>query len=117
MATHSSILAWRTPWTEKPGRLQSLGLQRVGHNLATEQEQQQKLYAESCYYNFKRLNGREVFVKHITNEELTAEYIKMLKNKKYINQYIHSRNTSTKGCIRMSIAALFIMTPIIQIFV
>ena len=32
MAAHSSILAWRTPWTEEPGRLQSLGLQRVGHD-------------------------------------------------------------------------------------
>ena len=32
MATHSSILAWRSPWTEEPGRLQSLGLQRVGHD-------------------------------------------------------------------------------------
>ena len=32
MATHSSILAWRIPWTEDPGRLQSTGLQRVGHN-------------------------------------------------------------------------------------
>ena len=31
MATHCSILAWRIPWTEKPGRLQSIGLQRVGH--------------------------------------------------------------------------------------
>ena len=32
MATHSSVLAWRIPWTEKPGRLQSIGLHRVGHN-------------------------------------------------------------------------------------
>ena len=32
MATHSSILAWKIPWTEEPGRLQSMGLQRVGHN-------------------------------------------------------------------------------------
>ena len=32
MATHSSILAWRIPWTEEPGRLQSIGLQRVGHD-------------------------------------------------------------------------------------
>ena len=32
MATHSSILAWRIPWTEESGRLQSLRLQRVGHN-------------------------------------------------------------------------------------
>ena len=32
MATHSSILAWRIPWTEECGGLQSTGLQRVGHN-------------------------------------------------------------------------------------
>ena len=36
MATHSSILAWEIPWTEKPGGLQSIELQRVGHNLVTE---------------------------------------------------------------------------------
>ena len=32
MATHSSILAWRIPWTEEPGRLHSMGSQRVRHN-------------------------------------------------------------------------------------
>ena len=32
MATHSSILAWKIPWTEEPGSLQSMGLQRVEHN-------------------------------------------------------------------------------------
>ena len=32
MATHSSILAWGIPWTEEPGGLQSVGLQRVGHD-------------------------------------------------------------------------------------
>ena len=32
MATHSSILAWKMPWTEEPVRLQSMGLQRVGHD-------------------------------------------------------------------------------------
>ena len=32
MATHSSILAWRIPWTEEPSRLQSTGSQRVGHD-------------------------------------------------------------------------------------
>ena len=35
MATHSGILAWRIPWTEEPGRLQSMELQRVGHDLVT----------------------------------------------------------------------------------
>ena len=32
MATHSSTLAWKIPWMEEPGRLQSIGSQRVGHN-------------------------------------------------------------------------------------
>ena len=37
MATHSSILAWKIPWAEEPGGLQSMGLQRVGHLDTTEQ--------------------------------------------------------------------------------
>ena len=35
MATHSSIVAWEIPWTEEPGRLQSMGLQKFKHNWAT----------------------------------------------------------------------------------
>ena len=35
MATYTSIIAWRIPWREEPGRLQSMGLQRVGHGGAT----------------------------------------------------------------------------------
>ena len=35
MATRSSILAWKIPWTEEPGRLQTMESQRVGHNWAT----------------------------------------------------------------------------------
>ena len=38
MAIHSSILAWEIPWTEKPGGLQSMGSQRVGHDLATKRQ-------------------------------------------------------------------------------
>ena len=37
MVTHSSILVWKIPWTEELGGLQSMGSQRVGHDLATEQ--------------------------------------------------------------------------------
>ena len=47
MATHSSILAWRIPRTEEPGRLQSMGSQRVGHNSVTKQQQSIKI---SNYY-------------------------------------------------------------------
>ena len=38
MATHSSILAWRIPWTEEPGELQSIGLQRVRDDIASKQQ-------------------------------------------------------------------------------
>ena len=37
-ATHSSILAWGIPWTEEPGGLQSIVLQRIKHDLATQQQ-------------------------------------------------------------------------------
>ena len=46
VATHSSILAWRIPWTEEPGRLQSTGSQRVGQDWATSQ----LLYQEVCKF-------------------------------------------------------------------
>ena len=41
-ATHSSILAWEIPWTEEPGRLQSVSSQRVKHDLVTEQQQEMR---------------------------------------------------------------------------
>ena len=42
MATHSSILAWRIPWTEEPGGLQSIGSQRVGQSQTEAIKQQQQ---------------------------------------------------------------------------
>ena len=39
VATHSSVLTWEIPWTEEPGGLQPLGLQRVGHHLVNKQQQ------------------------------------------------------------------------------
>ena len=42
MAPHSSILAWEIPLTEEPGKLQSMGWQRVRHHLVNKQQQQQQ---------------------------------------------------------------------------
>jgi len=59
MATHSSILAQEIPWMEEPGGLQSMGSQRVGHDLATEQQQQEYLnphippYVQRKYITFQ----------------------------------------------------------------
>ena len=47
-ATHSSILAWRIPWTEEPGGLQSMGTQRVGHDRVTEHSTAQGLLKSNC---------------------------------------------------------------------
>ena len=51
MTTHSSILVWRIPWTEEPGRLQSMGSQRVSHNWATFSKQWKRyvLDTQSCF--------------------------------------------------------------------
>ena len=49
MATHSSTLAWKIPWTEEPEGLQSMGLQKVGHNSATKHTH---FIIESCHVEF-----------------------------------------------------------------
>ena len=51
MATHSSILAWKIPWTEEPGGLQSMGSQRVRHNRATQHK----------HLHFRSHNRRQLF--------------------------------------------------------
>ena len=56
IATHSSILAWKTPWTEEPGGLQSRGSQRVTYNLVIGKKLQKfsnyKYKEEVCSYSF-----------------------------------------------------------------
>ena len=62
MATNCSILAWKIPWTEEPGNLQSMESQRVGHDLATKQQQQQ-VSGRWCIVALERLGkGRVRFV-------------------------------------------------------
>ena len=54
MATHSSTLAWKIPWTEEPGRLQSMGSQRVGHDWGTSVSV--SCATRYCYGNLKDIN-------------------------------------------------------------
>ena len=49
MATHSSILAWRIPWTEEPGGLQPTGSQKVGHNWAHTQRDEEMMYKHPTF--------------------------------------------------------------------
>ena len=48
-ATNSSIFAWRIPWTEEPGRLQSMGSQRVRHNSASEKQQRNVYFRKASF--------------------------------------------------------------------
>ena len=50
LATHSSVLAWRIPWTKKLGRLEATGLQRLGHDFETEQQQQKQPWTISLFW-------------------------------------------------------------------
>ena len=53
LVTHSSSLAWEILWTEEPGGLQSRGLQRVKHDLATKQQRQPPLKCIKCIFFLK----------------------------------------------------------------
>ena len=59
MATYSNILAWEIPWTEEPGELQSMGSQRVGHDLVTKQQQQDGLNNRNLFsYSSRTLKSK-----------------------------------------------------------
>ena len=53
MATHSSILVWTIPWTEEPGRLQSMGLPRVGNDRGTEHLRLPQFYLSFFFFFFQ----------------------------------------------------------------
>ena len=58
LATYSSILAWEIPWMDKPGRLQSMGLQRVGHNWTTSHT----IHTRLTYGRTRGLQGKETLL-------------------------------------------------------
>ena len=59
MATHSSILAWEIPWTEEPGVLQFMGSQRIGHDLATEQQWNE--------YSYNGVSFKSIYPNNLTH--------------------------------------------------
>ena len=79
MATHSSIHALRTPWTEEPGRLQSMGSQRVGHDLVTNTHLHLSFMkiATTCF--FKKLMAALWDMQDVSS--LTRDWLCSLKDK------------------------------------
>ena len=57
MATYSSVLAWRILWTEEPGRQQSTGSQRVGHDLVTRSPNHHQHYILECIFKVNLIYG------------------------------------------------------------
>ena len=83
MASHPSILAWRIPWMEEPGRLQSMGSQRVGHDWATSPHFTSLMIA-SCIIN-SLTNSVSVQVNKLQNIALVQQgYIKLHPTTEYI---------------------------------
>ena len=66
MATHSSILAWEIPWTEEPGRLQSMGSRRVGHDWVTSLFQDDKFVQYILCVNPWNLHQKDKSPKYVT---------------------------------------------------
>ena len=76
MATHSRILAGRIPWTEEPGGLQSMGLQRVGHdsvtkqqnyNISNSEEMQMLLISNYFFFLIAHLNKGRIWAHYMGN--------------------------------------------------
>ena len=60
MATHSSILAWRIPWTDGPGRVESMGLQRIGHDWVTNTFTSLSMFIEYVHLHQKTTKEKEL---------------------------------------------------------
>ena len=73
MTTQSSIVAWEIRWTEEPGRLQFMGSQRVGHDLATKQQQQTSFRKVLYIYPEKFILSLVIFIiKYLFNVILNS---------------------------------------------
>ena len=77
MATHSSNLAWKIPWTEEPGGLQSVGTQRVRHDWATEQQQNQhkSISGDAKWHIFTDRNNKVYFCLGVTISVITKDVL------------------------------------------
>ena len=87
MATQSSILAWRIPWTEQPGRLQSMGSQRIGHDWATNTHTHTHTHTHNTHRlglyfssrDLRQLSGSNSGEKHLIQFAVSREVLDILQ--------------------------------------
>ena len=89
MATHSSILAWRIPWTEEPGRLQPMGSQGVRSDLVTKQQQQQQ---QSIILSMNCIGKQHSYIPGIPCMPQSIIYSKVVENRSFWSfMYLRSK--------------------------
>ena len=89
MATYCSVLAWRIPWTEEPGGLQSMGLQRVRHDWGTEHIYMQDAYTQRWIKYCSCLKEMEIVHEERGMEEISKN-LPVIQHKKCYTNCLHS---------------------------
>ena len=110
MATHSSVLAWRIPWTEKPGRLRSMGSHRVGHNWSDLAAPPISKYFFLPYPRGWKIKERELVTQHWGRlSGVVSYYLKISEFWIYflfwgpVKQYLFKQTNQKPSSMRLSI--------------
>ena len=113
MATHSSTLAWKIPWTEEPGRLQSIGSGRVGHNWS------ELAAAEAAEYIIRNtgLDEAQAGIKNarrnINNLRYADDTTLMAESEEELNSLLmKAKEESEKVDLKLNIQKTKIMAPV-----
>ena len=113
MATHSSILAWRIPWTEEPGGLQSTGSQRVGHDGVTSLSLLFNLYTEYIMRNTglkEAQAGIKIAGRNINNLRYADDTTLMVKSEEELKSLLMKvKEESEKVGLKLNIQKTKIM--------
>ena len=108
MATHSSILAWKITWTEEPGRLQSMGSQRVGHDWASIcicEYQNPGEVGRKCFPSYHKT--RKIIVRFILwefNRSFHAKQCMKRQRKTYLSKYLKNLKNKIDSSLRVTCA-------------
>ena len=117
MAAHSSILAWKIPWTAEPGRLLSMGSQRVGHNWATSLSLSSEpgLFPSSTFHSGNPYIIPILFYAYIwfsITYSIRIEYLEGSNFHKWLLFCIYFRTFYTKPLLPLSIVPFITIIPV-----
>ena len=99
MDTHSNILAWKIPWTEEPGRLQSTGLQRVYRDWSNMTCMHTPLPHSNCVVLVEAANSVNTMPFLVTVDWLTGEYLIQTKSVRILPWELQSRENNSASSV------------------